>query len=96
VLLEAMAAGKANIITDSAAIRDYVDPDVTAVVVPPRDPAALRAAMQSLLRDEPRRKHIGEAAGEAARQRFDHASMWSHIAATLHDVLGASSDAPAP
>ena len=51
-LVEAMAMGKALIVSDSGGIRDYVVPDETCLVVPCGDPVALRAAIQRLL-DEP-------------------------------------------
>jgi glycosyltransferase involved in cell wall biosynthesis len=42
----------------------------TGLVVSPRDPAALRAALQRLLADGELRRRLGAAGRERARQRF--------------------------
>lgn len=47
----AMHLGKAQIVTRSAGLADYAIDDETAVVVPPRDAAALKAAIDRLLGD---------------------------------------------
>jgi glycosyltransferase involved in cell wall biosynthesis len=47
--LNAMALGKAVIVTDSAGVRDYVEDGRTGLLVPPADPAALAAAIDWVL-----------------------------------------------
>ncbi len=49
-LLEAMAMGKAVIVSDSPGIRDYVKHGVSGIVVPVGDKDALRAAIETLWR----------------------------------------------
>jgi starch synthase len=50
-----------------------VDLDGAGVVlVPPRDPAALRGAIEELLADTGERARLGAAAREAAAGRFSH------------------------
>jgi hypothetical protein len=44
--LNAMALGKAVIVTDSPGVREYVEDGHTGIVVPPGDPAALARAMR--------------------------------------------------
>jgi glycosyltransferase involved in cell wall biosynthesis len=70
--LNAMALGKLVIVSDSPGARDYIEPGVSGILVPPADPAALRDAIDWALdpanRDEARR--IGAAAREAALGRF--------------------------
>src|SRR5256714_14537290 len=46
--LEAMAHGRAVVATDVGGLRDLVVDGVTGLVVPPRDPGALRDALQRL------------------------------------------------
>jgi glycosyltransferase involved in cell wall biosynthesis len=75
--LEANAAGKAVLVTDTDGFRDSVNRDVTAVMVPPGDAAALRAAMREMLADPGRRAALG-AAGRVWAARFS----WDRIAET--------------
>ncbi len=70
--LNAMALGKAVIVTDSPGVREYVEDGRTGIVVPPGDAAALVSALQWVL--EPANAGAVEAmtaaAAEAARTRF--------------------------
>ena len=50
-ILESGAMGKAVIVSDSDGVREFVRHEETGLVVPARDPAALRAAMDRLLND---------------------------------------------
>ena len=59
----------------------------TSVGVPPEDPAALAAAVESLLADEPRRHALGEAARELAISEYG----WPDIAARLEAVYESAS-----
>jgi glycosyltransferase involved in cell wall biosynthesis len=49
---------------------DAIDDGETGVLVPPRDPAALREAIVRLLEDGPLRERLGAAARERARTAF--------------------------
>jgi len=51
-ILEAGAAGRALVVSDIDAIRDFIVPGETCLTVPPGDAGAMRAAIQRLL-DEP-------------------------------------------
>ena len=62
--LEAMACGIPVVATAVGGQIDSVVHDVTGVHVPPRDPAALAAALRALLADPARRRELG-AAGRA-------------------------------
>jgi glycosyltransferase involved in cell wall biosynthesis len=64
---EAMAHGRAVVATAVGGQVDAIDDGVTGVLVPPRDPAALRAAIERLLGDEAERRRLGEAARSAAQ-----------------------------
>lgn len=50
--LEALACGVPLVTTDSGGVRDYASPEKTAVVVPPKDVPALRAAVIRVLDDK--------------------------------------------
>jgi glycosyltransferase involved in cell wall biosynthesis len=67
---EAMAHGRPVVASAVGGLLDAIDDDVTGLLVPPRDPAALRAALENLLADAALRRRLGAAAREAARERF--------------------------
>ncbi len=59
-VMEAMAMGRALVVTDTPGIADYVVDAETARVVPAGDPPALRAVIAELLADEPQRRRLGD------------------------------------
>jgi glycosyltransferase involved in cell wall biosynthesis len=67
---EAMAHGRAVVSTAVGGLADAVEDGRTALVVPPGDPAALRAAIERLLADAELRARLGEAARADVRERF--------------------------
>jgi glycosyltransferase involved in cell wall biosynthesis len=71
-LLELMALGLASVVTATPGMGETVVDGETAVVVPPRDAEALRAALAELLADPPRVARLGA----AARAAVD-GSRWS-------------------
>jgi glycosyltransferase involved in cell wall biosynthesis len=68
--LEAMAHGRPVVATDVGGLRDLVVDGETGLVVPPRDPAALRAALDRLLADPALRRRLGSAGRRRAQERF--------------------------
>jgi glycosyltransferase involved in cell wall biosynthesis len=70
VLLEAAACGKPLIATDVPGCRDVVTHGVNGLLVPVRDPAALTAAIDALLRDSWRRAAMGEAGRKVVVRDF--------------------------
>jgi glycosyltransferase involved in cell wall biosynthesis len=73
VAREAMAYGRPVVASAVGGLVDAVEDGVTGVLVPPRDPAALRQAIEALLGDPERRRRLGEAARAAATERFSWA-----------------------
>jgi glycosyltransferase involved in cell wall biosynthesis len=65
-LLESMAAGRAVVASRLAGIPDVIVDGVNGLLVPPGDPAALRAALHRLLADQGLRARLGAAARETA------------------------------
>jgi glycosyltransferase involved in cell wall biosynthesis len=74
VLLEAMAAGLAIVTTRGTGCAEVVGD--TALLVPPRDAGALRAALRLLLADPARRGELGR----AARARLEAHYAWPSVA----------------
>jgi glycogen synthase len=65
--LEANAAGKPVLVTDTDGFRDSVKKDVSALVVPVGDAQALAAGLKALIGDASLRKRLGEGGREWAR-----------------------------
>jgi glycosyltransferase involved in cell wall biosynthesis len=81
---EAMACGLPIVANAAGALPEVVGSDGEAgLLVPPRDPRALAAAIAAVLGD-PRR---AESMGRAARRRIERAFRWSDAAAGLAAVL---------
>jgi glycosyltransferase involved in cell wall biosynthesis len=74
--LEANAAGKAVLVTDTEGFRDSVKRDFSALVVPVEDAAALRAGLAALIGDRELRQRLGANGREWARN-----FSWDAIAA---------------
>jgi glycosyltransferase involved in cell wall biosynthesis len=70
VLLRAMARGKAVVVSDTLGVRDYARDGETAVLVPPGEAAALRAALSRLWSDDEERRRIGRQAARSVREEF--------------------------
>jgi glycosyltransferase involved in cell wall biosynthesis len=70
VAREAMAYGRPVVATAVGGLPEAVEDGVTGILVPPRDPEALRAAIGLLLGDPELRRRRGEAARDVARREF--------------------------
>jgi glycosyltransferase involved in cell wall biosynthesis len=80
-LLEAMAAGKAIVASRVAGIPEVVTEGIEGVLVPPKDPAALRDALFRLAQDPGRRGQLGEAAARRVKRDL----TWDRVGATLEE-----------
>jgi glycosyltransferase involved in cell wall biosynthesis len=84
--LEAMRAGIPLVTSDAPGLRDWVEDDVTALVVPVDDAAATAAAIARLLQDEALSARLSRNATEFAAQFSIEAMCAEHI--TLYrDIL---------
>ncbi|UVW29935.1 glycosyltransferase [Massilia sp. H6] len=69
-MLEAMAAGKAVVVTGVGGMPDAVRDGVNGMLVPPGDVQALAAALARLLENEQERQRLGERARATIEQEF--------------------------
>jgi glycosyltransferase involved in cell wall biosynthesis len=83
VALEAMAMARCCVVTDTPAMRDYLDDGVDALLVPPGDAGALRAALERAAGDGELRRRIGAAGRAAVERTFNARAMWAAVAAVL-------------
>jgi glycosyltransferase involved in cell wall biosynthesis len=86
-IVEAMAMGKAVVVTATDGQRDVVTDAVTGVTVPPREPAALRRAIERLLADPAERRRLGENARRVAERELDVRVYASRLAAHARELV---------
>jgi glycosyltransferase involved in cell wall biosynthesis len=87
-LLEAMAMGKAVIVSETHALSGVVDNGRSGVVVRPDDARGLGEAIEALLADPCRRQALGGEARRAVTERYDLDSYVDALADHLADVAG--------
>lgn len=85
-LLEAMAMGKALVVTETSGLRGIVEHGRTGLVVPPGDPRAMRAAIEELLVSPDKRAALGARAREEAVARYDVEVFTDALAACLDRI----------
>lgn len=91
-VLEALAMGKAMIVSDNPPIRDYVKPGETALVVPPNDPRALREAILTLHADAQKREFLGRNARKFAEEMFAQDVFGRRMAREIRRVVECKRD----
>ncbi len=86
-LFEAMAMGRAIVSTGVDGLGEVLRPDVTALMVPTRDPAALADAIGQMLTEPELRARLA-AAAEAASAKYDIQRGVDALQAIYAEVLG--------
>ena len=86
--LEAMAHGRPVVATRVGGLRDLVVDGETGLVVPPRDPEALRAALRRLIADPDLRRRLGAAGRQRARERFSWDAVTSAVVDAYAEAVG--------
>lgn len=79
VFVEALAAGLPVVASAHGGVAEIVD-GTCGVLVPPRDPEALAAALRALIADAPRRRALGAAGPDRARQVADPLTQMRRLA----------------
>ena len=72
-LMEAMASGAAVVGTTVSGLPELIEHEVSGLLVPPNDAAALAEAIARLLDDPALRRRLGEAARQTVEREFDAA-----------------------
>jgi glycosyltransferase involved in cell wall biosynthesis len=90
VAREAMAHGRPVVASAVGGLVDAVEDGVTGLLVPPRDPGALRAALERLLGDADLRRRLGTAARERAGERLSLEAATAATVDAYRDALGYS------
>jgi glycosyltransferase involved in cell wall biosynthesis len=80
-LVQAMLAGLACVTTHAGSIAEVARHEATALVVPPQDVAALRAAIDRLARDAELRRRLGEAARRHCEAGYSYEGMLDRMEA---------------
>jgi glycosyltransferase involved in cell wall biosynthesis len=88
VAAEAAAHGVPVVATDVGGLSEVVVDGETGVLVPPRNPAALAAAIAPLLDDRETRARMGARARERALARFAPGPYADRVDALLRDAVG--------
>lgn len=86
-LLEAAACGKPLIATDVPGCREIVTHGINGFLVPPRNPAALASAIDSLLHNSALRVKMGQAGREAVLRCFSIEKVTAQLIALYRELL---------
>jgi glycosyltransferase involved in cell wall biosynthesis len=95
VVLEAMSAHAAIVATTVGGVPETLADGQSALLVPPRNPAALSAALCRLLSDQALRDRLGRAALESVVTKFSAAGYAEKLLALYEAVLEVPADARA-
>ena len=71
VLIEALAARHGVVTTRFGSVEELVEDGKTGLLVPPRDPAAVSAALERLVRDPALRQRLADAGHDRVAREFD-------------------------
>jgi glycosyltransferase involved in cell wall biosynthesis len=92
-LLEALAMGKPVIASDVGTTRDIIRDGENGILVPPNNPAALRAAIERASSDHILLARLGLAARATINQEFSFSRHVARYASAVRSVLGCRSAA---
>jgi glycosyltransferase involved in cell wall biosynthesis len=95
-LTEAMYMARPIVATAVNGVTELIRHDVTGLLVPPREPAALAAAIARLVTDRALARRLGEAARGAVAERMDVAHMIARLERLYLSILPASAVLASP
>lgn len=88
VFLEAMAFGKPLIAAACGGALDLVQDGVNGLLVPPRNPAALTAALRRLLQNESLRASFGASGASMVEEKYRFDTFEANVQRLLEDCVG--------
>lgn len=89
ILLEAMACGTCAAITETPAMREYIDDGNTNLAIPHADPEGIAKVIRSAMATPVERKAIALSAREVVVNRYSFSRMWKEIASSLLEKVPA-------
>lgn len=89
VLIEAMACGAAVVGSRVGGIPDVLEDGRAGVIVEPRRPRELRAALERLLGDEAERRRLGDAARKRCEERYDARRQTAELVGLMQQAVAA-------
>ncbi len=92
-LLEAMACRGAVVASDLPSAAEWIRDGETGLLVPPRDPDALVAAIARFLSDPGLRRRLGEAAEGVVRAKADHDRSMARVEEIYYSLVAGRSPA---
>lgn len=96
-ILEAMAAELPVVASSVGGVPEAVEDGDTGLLVPPRDPVRLAAALERLLVDPALRRRLGSNGRERVREHFSlEAFQQAHVAVYRRELVRRERAAPAP
>lgn len=87
--IEAMASGAVVLASESAPIREFIEPGRTGLLAPPDDPEAMARLALEVLDDPAAHRPLGRAASEVVRERFARDVTLPRLAAWFDRLAGA-------
>jgi glycosyltransferase involved in cell wall biosynthesis len=96
VLIEAAAAGRAIVTTDTPGCRDIVQDGQNGLLIPPKDAHRLASAIGDLLADPVQRRQMGENGHQRARREFDVNTVVAQTMDVYAELAGQQPTSPAP
>ena len=93
-LLEAMACRSAVVATNLPSALEWVHPEETGLVVPPRDADALVEAICRYLENPDLRRRVGEAAEAVVRAKADHDRNMARVEDIYYELVESRREVP--
>ncbi len=88
VALESLAAGTPVVASNTGGLPEIIQHDVSGLIVPPKQPAAIARAVIELANDPQRRNKMGQAGRSFVFERFDPQALSTQVEAIYQRVIG--------
>ena len=88
VIVQAMACGRAVIISEAGGAAELVEPEISALTHPPGDVAGLAHAMERLIASAELRARLGEAGRRRVAERFTRRQVAGQIVGLFEEQAG--------